>query len=62
MKQLIIVSAILLSACTDMTMERFALRTTDGKEFTLICPTKIVGAGRQLPPDRCYAEMSKEQK
>lgn len=62
MKYLILACAALLSACTDMTMERFALRTTDGKEFTLICPVHWLGAGKQLPPDRCYVEMSKEQR
>lgn len=62
MTKLILVSAMLLSACTDMKMERFALRTVDGKEIILVCPTKIVGAGMQLPPDRCYTERQKEQK
>ena len=62
MKQLIIVSAVLLSACSVQKMERFTLRTVDGKEIILVCPTKIAGAGRQLPPDRCYVEVPKEQK
>jgi hypothetical protein len=45
-----------------MELERFTLRTTDGKEFTLICPVKRVGAGTQYRPDHCYVEIPKEQK
>lgn len=62
MKQLILVSAVLLSACSVQKMERFTLRTVDGKEIILVCPVKRVEGDLQLRGGHCLVEVPKERK
>ncbi len=59
MKQLTLVSAVLLSACSVQKMERFTLRTVDGKEIILVCPVKRVEGDLQLRGGHCLVEVPK---
>ena len=62
MKLLILFSAVFLSACKvqTMKMERFTLKTIDGREIVLVCPVKLMTDGLQVHPNRCHVEMIKE--
>ena len=62
MKYLIPACAALLSACTVQHMERFTVRTVEGKEIILVCPVERVKDRLQLVGGRCFVDMTKENR